>query len=421
MDKNFEDLFTGSPINDDSQNETEQSTEKADVDNTEIASVEKTEPEGIAAESDNKNTEFTEPEIAPVSHSKTKRKNRKKSKKTLKALIWILTIVILSVALSWTIIVGTGEFLGIGPGRGHECVVEIEPGMSTAQIAKVLKEAGAINHDITFRLYSKFKGFDGKYSYGVYVFNNEIGYEDLANLLMTQGSKADSVTVTIPERASIDDIAVKLEEAGVCKKADFYSAVREFETDSFSSSIPKNEVHYILEGYLFPDTYNFYSYDSSECARLAVKKMYDQMKKVFDDKMIARANEMGYSIHQVLTMASIVELEASGAPDQMADVAQVFYNRLNDPSFSTLGSSPTRKYPYGDGKYNTYICKGLPVGPLCSPSEKAIKAALYPNTEQKATYFVTDKSMNFYYNTTLDAHNSTIARLKKENNWIYED
>ena len=365
-----------------------------------------------------------EPEdiVKTIKRDRLKRKNRKKKKMIVKSVIWVTLIVILSVALSAAIIVFTGEYFGIGASRGREVVVEIERGMSTRQIATELKEAGAINSEIAFRVFSKVKGYDGKYSFGVYTFNNEIGYEGLAEMLMDTGASGVSKLVTIPEMASVDQIAELLEEAGVCTASDFKYEINFGEFDnSFIKDIPAKMLHYRFEGYLFPDTYYFYSYDSKECAHLAVKRMLDRTEEVLGEEKLNAIKQSGYTLHEILTMASIVELEASGAPNEMSNVAQVFYNRLDSKEFATLGSSPTRKYPYGNGSYNTYVCKGLPVGPLCSPSLKAIEAAIYPNKNQNATYFVTDKSMNFYYNTSLSAHNSTIAKLQRENNWIYED
>ena len=115
-------------------------------------------------------------------------------------------------------------------------------------------------------------------------------------------------------------------------------------------------------------------------------------------------------------MASIVELEASGYPDEMAKVAQVFYNRLNwtdEPNM--LGSTPTSDYI--DSRYDTNKYEGLPPGPLCSPSSDAINAALNPDTSVKECYFVTDKNMKFYYKNSLDEHNELIERLKSEGLW----
>ncbi len=352
-----------------------------------------------------------------------KKTHRKMNKGVIKIVIWIVSIVIVSSLLAGVIIVGTGEYLGIGTNRGKDCVVEITKGMSTKQIAAVLKQSKAINNEFAFRIYSKLKGFDGKYMYGVYTFNNEIGYEDLAEMLMTEGARAETVTVTIPEGSTIDEMAKRLEEKGVCTAKDFRKAVSDLAIKSpIIDAIPIEKVYYRLEGYLFPDTYNFYCYDSEECAKLAVIKMFENMENLFDAKALDKINSMGYTTHEILTMASIIQLEAGNTAAEMPNVAQVFYNRLNDPAhYPTLGSSPTRKYPYGDGKYNTYITKGLPVGPLCAPSKAAVEAAINPNTKLTATFFVTDAKMQFYYRNTLAEHNAIIAKLKREKNWIYED
>ncbi len=371
---------------------------------------------------------------------KKKSKHRKaKRKNIVKSVIWIVAIVVISVMLAATVIIGTGEYLGIGPGRGKEVVVEIEQGMSTRQIATRLKESGAINNSLAFLIYTKLTGNGGKYSYGVYVFNNEIGYTDLAELLMTNGAKAETVTVTIPEGVGINDytknvngedvqvkgITTLLEEAGVCTRSDFLSALSEVGTESkLFEGAAVEKTYYALEGYLFPDTYNFYSYDSKECARLAVNKMFGEMEDRITDEMIKKAHTKGYTVNEILTMASIVQLESGGNTDEMKNVAAVFYNRLNSTAFPTLGSSPTcyygRSFKYDDGRYDTYKIKGLPPGPLCAPSMAAIEAALEPTENSPYYYFVTDAKGKFYFHKTGAEQENTINKLKRENNWIYE-
>ncbi len=342
----------------------------------------------------------------------------------LKVTLWIFSIVVTAVLLATVIIIGTAEYLGIGPGRGVKCVVEVQKGMSTRQISHELKESGAINNELAFRIFSKLKGFDGKYSYGVYTFNNEIGYNDLAEMLMTQGQKAETVTVKIPEFATIDEIAVLLSDAGVCSKSDFFDAVKngKFNID-FVDEIPAEKLHYRLEGYLFPDTYSFYSYESKECAYLAVEKMLKALESKFDEEMLNALSKSKYSFHEIITMASIIESEsANGSSEERSKVAAVFYNRLEGRNWNQpklLQSDPSTFYPYGNGRYNTYKTEGLPVGPIGAPSLNSIKAALFPMENFNATYFVTDKNANFYFNETLAGHNQTIANLKSQGLWLY--
>lgn len=353
---------------------------------------------------------------------KKKKGRHSAGKSIIKTIIWILCIIIVSVGLAFGVIYAGADYMGIGFGRGSDVTIEIEQGMSTEQIAEELKEAGAVKIPLLFRVYAKFKHYDSQFKYGVYSFNTEAGYEAISQMLIEEGALAQSVKVTIPEMSSIDDIAEILEENGVCTKSDFINEVQngEFGYD-FIDDIPVDNVYYRLEGYLFPETYDFYNFDSEECAHLAVEKMLKTLDDKLTDGMRQKISESGYTLHEIMTMASIVELEAGGSPDEMANVAAVFYNRLESDDFTTLGSSPTRKYPYGGGKYNTYESPGLPPGPLCSPSLKSIEASIEPTEDFDYYYFVTDASMKFYYNKTLAEHNSTIARLQAANNWIYED
>ncbi len=384
--------------------------------------------------------EAPEEDIVKEIKKQGKRQKKKgKRKSAVKSVIWVIAIFLISIFIATSLIIFTGEYLGIGPGRGREVVVEIEKGMSTRQIAARLEESGAINNSFAFLVYSKLKGNTAKYSYGVYVFNNEIGYNDLADILMTKGAKAETKTVVIPEGTGINDytknvngekvttpgIATILENAGVCTKEDFFEALRGIGAESeLLVGAETEKTYYALEGYLFPDTYNFYAYDSKECARLAVKRMLSECENRFTEEMRKAASSKGYTINQVMTMASIIQMESGGNLAEAPNVAAVFYNRLASNDFSTLGSSPTcyygNSFKYDDGRYDTYKAKGLPPGPLCSPGIDAIKAALNPTENFPYYYFVSDKNGKFYYHKSYAEQNTTIDRLKRENKWIYE-
>lgn len=357
--------------------------------------------------------------IFKASREEKKKIKKEENKTKVKTFLWILGIVAVSVFLAGSIMLFAGEYLGLGIGEPKQCVVEIEKGAGTKVIAEKLKESGAISSPLMFRIYSKLSGNDCTYQYGVYNFSSELGYKDIAKRLKTEGATAKTVTVTIPEMSRIDEIMEILEDKGVCTKDDFRNAVLngKYEFD-FVEEIPEEEVHFKFEGYLFPDTYEFYCYDSKECAELAILKMLENTNEKLTPKVREQIKASGYSIHEVLTMASIVELEASASPEEMSNVAAVFYNRLKWDEPKKLGSSPTMDYPFGDGKYDTNVNEGLPPGPLCAPSEKAILAAANPTKDFTATYFVTDSDMNFYYNNSLAAHNQTIQNLKKQGKWL---
>ncbi len=369
----------------------------------------------------------------------SKKRRAKKDRSVLKNIIWILCILLVSVGLAFTCVYAGADFLGLGFGRGESVQMDIPSGTSTVVIAQKLNEVGAVKMPILFRAYSKIKGYENQYKYGLYTFNTEAGYDAIADMLMNDGAKAESVKVTIPEGTGINDyvknvngedvtvkgIATILEEKGVCSKKDFIYAINEVE---FDSKLLKNcndgKTYYSLEGYLFPDTYEFYAYDSLECAQMVVEKMIAQTESKITDEMYKRAEELGYTMNEILTMASIIQMEAGQSNSEMANVAAVFYNRLESKKFETLGSSPTcyygESFKNDDGRYNTYNVKGLPPGPLCSPGIDAIKAALYPTQNSEFYYFVTDKDGKFYFHKTLEEQNKTIAKLKQGGNWIYE-
>ena len=359
-----------------------------------------------------------EEEELPV---KSLKKKKRKSHAGLKTVIWIVAIFVVAIGIALGVIFSVADYMGIGFGRGNDCVMEIEKGSSARAIAEKLEECGAVKLPVLFRVYSKFKGYQSGYKYGVYNFNTELGYSGIAQMLMKEGAKADSVRVTIPEGSSIDDIAKFLSEKGVCEKSDFLYEVQNGEFDfDFIKTIPDEQVHYRLEGYLFPETYDFYSYESKECAHLAVLKMLETLDERIKP-LKGSIEKSEYSFHEIMSMASLVELEAGGSKTEKPNVAAVFFNRLKSKNFATLGSSPTRKYPYGNDRYNTYVCEGLPVGPLCSPGIESIKATLSPTKDFNYYYFVTDAKMKFYYKKTLQEHNAIIAKLKAEKNWIYEE
>lgn len=383
------------------------------------------------------------------------RKEKKNKDSTARSVIWVLSIVIISFGLAFGIIFAGADFMGIGFGRGEDTTMDIKMGTPASTVAEKLEETGAVKIPLLFRVYAKLMGYDNQFKYGLYEFNTESGYEDLCEMLITEGAKAETVTVTIPEGTGINDftknvngekvtvpgIATLLEKNNVCTRADFLEALEEVKRDSkLLSQADDIKTYHTLEGYLFPETYDFYSYDSKESAKLAVKTMLKETEKRITDDMFKRAEELGYSMNEILTMASIVQMEAgidvksedakSRLKTNMKGVAGVFYNRLDSAETGgTLGSSPTLFYgdsfKQDDGRYNTQAdndfsaIKGLPPGPLCSPGIDAINAALYPKASEYY-YFVTDSSGNFYFHKTIAEQNATIEKLKKGQQWIYE-
>lgn len=390
-----------------------------------------------------------------IDKKKNKKSRTKKGNSFAKNIAWILSIIIVAVGLGMGIIYAGADFTGIGFGRGDDTVMDVKMGTPAAEIAEQLKDSGAVKIPLLFRVYSKLMGYDSQFKYGLYTFNTEAGYKDICLMLINDGAKAESVEVTIPEGTGINDftknvngekvtvpgITTLLEKAGVCSRADFLEALENANRDTkLLQNADDIRTYHTLEGYLFPETYSFYSFDNKkECARLAVEKMLSESEKRITDDMYKRAEEMGYSMNEILTMASIVQLEAGvdaktdSAKEHlkvnMQGVAGVFYNRLNSPDYPSLGSSPTLFYgdsfKQDDGRYNTQAdnkfsaIEGLPPGPLCSPGIDAINAALNPKSSDYY-YFVTDSSGNFYFHKTAAEQSATIAKLQQGQQWVYE-
>lgn len=221
-------------------------------------------------------------------------------------------------------------------------------------------------------------------------------------------------SLTIPEGYTLARIGITLEEMGVCTAAEFLEAAQNGDFSEFplvaQQSADENRC-FALEGYLFPDTYEFYS---SADADTVIRTMLAHLESKITPELRAEIAQSGYTTDQILALASIIEKEAFGA-EQMPMIASVMHNRL--AAGMQLQCDVTIKYVEGAIKpfitgdinrynsyYNTYKCAALPAGPICSPSYDAILAALRPEISDYF-YFLTDADGNYYYAATLEEHN----------------
>lgn len=228
----------------------------------------------------------------------------------------------------------------------------------------------------------------------------------------TTSERPLTVTLTFPEGMTLCEIASELEKNGVCSAAEFMRLADDESTAagySFYDPEMKSENRaFLLEGYIFPDTYEFY-YDES--ADVTISRFLENT----DSRLAGykkKAADAGYTLDEIMTVASIVQEEA--LPVQMKKVASVLHNRLN--SGMQLQCDVTIAYiensvkPYTDGDkyseyYNTYKCPALPEGPICSPGMQAIDAALEPE-QTDYLFFVTDRADPdvYYYAADYSAH-----------------
>lgn len=298
--------------------------------------------------------------------------------------------------------------------------VEVPEDTDLEELSQIFKDAGVIQYPWMFQIVAKYEGM-GEIASGTFVVNRNMGYTALMDAVEKSEQPRETVTVTIPEGLTINEIAALLEENNVCSASDFVKGVNgtDFGFD-FEEEIPQDDnIYYSLEGYLFPDTYEFYTGDSA--LNVINRLMSNFETKIADVR--AQIQQSGMSLHEVLTLASIIQAEA---PDEenMALVSSVYHNRLNNPSeFPKMESDPTRNYANEvvlenntttsqkmADEYNTYVSEGLPPGPINNPGMAAINAALNP-AESNYYFFCSNlKTRQFYYAETLAQHEQNLIK-----------
>lgn len=354
---------------------------------------------------------------------------RKFSVRKFLLFLLFLIIILISGAL------GT-YFYEIGPVSSNDKakLISIEKGDNFYNISGKLKKNNLIKSEMFYKIYLKLTRPSGL-TVGDYELNETMDTKKIVELLSdSKNQKINTVKITLREGLNIRGIAQVIEEKTDIKSEEFINKAQD---RSYIKSIQNNywfltddifneKIYYPLEGYLFPDTYEFEKKDLN--SEKIIKKILDNTEKKFNKyKEQFTNNEM--SIHQIITLASLVEQEAVTKEDR-ALVAGVFYNRLKINM--SLGSDVTTYYAAKKSLkesltkeeltdcngYNTrcVTMKGLPVGPIANPSMTSIEAALNP-TQNEFYYFVADTSKKVYFNKTINEHNQTIAKLKKEGKW----
>lgn len=310
--------------------------------------------------------------------------------------------------------------------------VEVSKGMSDNDVIDVLKDNDLINNMLFCKMFIKFFGKDGDYVSGVYTLTPQMGVEKMLSTMKADITLSETVTLTFPEGWTIDQIAEKLEANEVCTAASFINTLQsvDFSEDyDFIKSIPNKEKRFrVLEGYLYPDTYEFYI---GENASSVVRRFLDNFQNRWTDEYAKQAKERGLSLDEVITMASILQKEAASS-SQMPDISSVLYNRLDRPGTfpwlncdstedylketikPTLTSSTedTQKYIEYRTNYDTYDteCKGLPVGAIANPGDAAIRAALKPSDTNYYYFCHNTETGDVFYANTMSEHEANMIK-----------
>ena len=344
--------------------------------------------------------------------------------------IWLFLIVTIGVSLGRTVWVCAADLLALGKSPISASVTLTEED-TIPEIAEKLKDAGLIKYPNLFETFASLTKKGQNTLVGTITFDDKMVYDynALINALSYRGSSMITVDVLIPEGYNCAQIFALLEQKKVCtvKELEEYAANGELEKYWFLDGVARGH-KYCLEGFLFPDTYEFYVGDKPE---RVLDKFLSNFKYRFSDrlldKFVALNSETGLNLNvrQLVTMASIVEKEKATDTEGYT-ISSVFYNRLMNPSsFPYLQSDATLLYDvnfYSKGKlnttsdkqkspYNTYYVKGLPAGPIANPGLSSLDAALDPE-DTKYFYFIYDKDAGISrFSKTLAEHSAWAKKL----------
>ncbi|MBR6666910.1 MAG: endolytic transglycosylase MltG [Clostridia bacterium] len=305
----------------------------------------------------------------------------------------------------------------------------VESGQSLTKVANNLEEAGLIRNRTVFKYYCDFAGMGQKIQAGSYLLSPSMSMGEIAGQLTTGDGNPIVRNITMIPGWTIEDFAAKLVEDGVLTdSAEFLELCRSgaaftdyYYIDDVMKTKNVSKRRYVLEGYLAPDTYEVYVDATPEDI---IRKLLSQTDRVYPVEYQRRAEELGMTMDEVITLASLIQKEAKDS--DFAKTSAVFHNRLRKGM--KLQSDVTIHYVTGlrkmslnnndlaiNSPYNTYQVAGLPLGPICSPSKAAIHAALYPDETFIAEgylYFCAKdpESGELHFSKTLEEHERAVAQ-----------
>ncbi|MGA6925169.1 MAG: endolytic transglycosylase MltG [Desulfosarcina sp.] len=292
-----------------------------------------------------------------------------------------------------------------------ERLFTVVPGQGLKSTARALRQEGLISDALRFTILARLDKKDKLLKAGEYFFSTTMTPREILDQ-MVEG-RVHLYRLTIPEGYNLVQIAAAVAAAGLESEKRFIDSARSRET-ARALGIQADT----LEGYLFPDTYYFPR--GLESATI-IATMVKQFKAAFKPAWEQRAAELGMTVHEVVTLASIIEKE-TGAPEERPLIASVFHNRLKKGM--RLETDPTVIYGIVDfdgnikrrhletyTPYNTYKIKGLPPGPIASPGALAMQAALYP-ADTDYLYFVSKKDGTHQFSTTIKNHNAAVRKYQ---------
>ncbi len=308
--------------------------------------------------------------------------------------------------------------------------ITVPENATVSEVSTILKDKELIRYPAIFRFWVNFKNRDSKtplaFKAGDYELRSTLNYDQIVSKIRDRKARG-IVKITIPEGFTVDEIISLFISQGMGTKEGFVEAINnyDYKNYTFMEKLKGIELSsqrkYRLEGYLFPDTYEFYA-DSGEVA--IIDKLLAAFDSRFEKDYYARLDELGMNLDQVVTLASIVQKEGKFSSD-FYPIAGVFYNRLNSKNMRRLQSDATVQYclperkaelTYADlevdNPYNTYRNAGLPPSAISNPGWEAIQAALYPE-QNKHLFFIADTDGSTIFADTEAQHSANAAKLRE--------
>ena len=295
--------------------------------------------------------------------------------------------------------------------NAEQRIVLIGSGQNFESVTRILHEEDIIHSSFKFKLFARIKGYDRKVKAGEYLLSSSMSPEKILETL-SQG-KVYLYPITIPEGYTVHQIASLLEKKGVGKRSEFLKVAND---PAFTEQLGIDAKNF--EGYLFPDTY-FFAKNLSP--RKMISAMVEQFHITFNPIWEKRSPDLNFSVHEIVTLASIIEKE-TGVAEERPLVSSVFHNRLNknmrlqsDPTViygvENFDGNLTRKHLNTTTPYNTYTIRGLPSGPIANPGKASLEAALFP-VKSAYLYFVSKNDKTHFFSTNYDDHRKAVRKYQ---------
>lgn len=382
---------------------------------------------------------------------KSMKRKKKAEKKELKAKnkhnrrifrwMWIVSVVIVGAMLSMFIIVGMNDLLAVNRTSSDKVTITIPKNPTLDEVTKLLEDNNLIDEPLYFKMFATVTKSADDFSQGTYELRKNMDYQAILTNLQSSSSRTDTVFVTIIEGQSVLEIAQTLIDGNALDDKDKFLELcssDNFDKDfDFLKAIDNSDDRYYkLEGYLYPDKYEFYVNEDPEKiiykflnnfeSKINEKQEFSGYDGTYTVQKMIEESGTSYSLDEIMRIASIIQAEAADKED-MYYISSILHNRLSADSsmgVSNLGLDSTKYYPYRSesdlpesqksnyvSKYDTYDNSGLPAGPICNPGMEAIKAAICPN-DTGYYFFCHDSDGTAYYASTLYEHNLNLGRIE---------